>query len=128
RPELAALVRVKTALEQGTEDGRVDVAPILLGSTIDQPDFLLGQRKGAVIVEKATVEPSHLLEADASTGFHSAEQVTGEALELAWVFQCPLQHPREDGVRQELHVLGEHAKDQSVDEVSHVIGLMTTLP
>ena len=39
-----------------------------------------------------------------------------------------VQHPPEHLVRQQPHVLGEHAEDQPVDEVRHGLRLVPALP
>src|SRR3546814_11676326 len=54
--EAMALLRVERALQQGAEDGRLDVLPLVLGGEQQQGQVVAGDFDGAGILEQAAVE------------------------------------------------------------------------
>jgi len=59
RAELRPLARVQAALEEGAEDGRLDLRPVELGDRADGVDLRLLQGEHLRAVEQAAVEPLH---------------------------------------------------------------------
>ena len=122
RAELRTLGRVQAALEQGPQDRGVDLRPVegrRLAGGLDLGPF---QRQRGIVVEQPAVEPRHRLEPDPAPGGHRPEQVPREGGELFGPSVGVLQHPGEHPVRQQAHVLGEHAEHEPVDEVRHRLG------
>ena len=116
RAELRAFVRVEAALEEGAQDRGVDLRPVERRRLERRLDLRLIQVQGSIVVEQPTVEPLHRLEPDATSGGHRPEQVPGHIGEFLRLLPRLSQHPGEHVTRQQAHVFGEHAEDQTVDE------------
>ena len=88
-------------------------------------DFSSGS--AVAVVEQPAVEPLHRLEADPPAGGHPPEEGAGEIGErLRGALRLP-QHPREHVIRQQAHVVGEHAEDEPVDEVRDRVRIVAAL-
>ena len=122
------LVRVQPALEQRAQDGRVDVRPVQFGGFAHGVDAGPVQRqRDRVVVEEPAVEPRHFVVADHAAGGHLGEEVAGQPLELLRSAVRLLQHAPEEPLRQQVHVFGEHAEDQPVDEPRHGVRVVAAL-
>ena len=86
------------------------------------------QRQRRVVVEQPAVEPRHFLEPDGAAVFHGREQAARHPGKPLGPQARLVQHAPEHLVRQQPHVLGEHAEDQPVDEVRHRLRLVPALP
>ena len=117
RAELGALAGIEAALEQRSEDRRVDLRPVQVRCRQHRLDVGPLQRQRVGVVEEPAVEPGHRLEADPAAEGHHPEELAGEFAELGRCRLCVAQHPREHVVRQQADVVGEHAEDEPVDEV-----------
>ena len=80
-----------------------------------------------VVIEQPAVEPGDPLEAHHAARAHGAEQGAGMVLEVGGLRLAVLQHPPEHVVRQQAHVLGEHAEHQPVDEMRDGLGVVAAL-
>ena len=127
RPELRALVRVETALEQRAQDRGVDLRPVERRRLERRLDLGLLQRQGGIVVEQPAVEPCHRLETDKAAGRHRPEQGAGHGGEFLGLRPRLLQHAGEHVGGQQAHVLREHAEHQTVDEMRHRLRLVATL-
>ena len=72
--KLGALLRVQPALEQGAENGGVDLRPVQGRGGQGEVDFRLLQGQGGGVLKQAAVEPGHRLEANPPAAGHRAEQ------------------------------------------------------
>lgn len=97
--KLAALVRIKAALEQGAKNRRVNFRPIQPRGGKQIVYVVNLKRQRAVIIKQATIEPFNLLEAHHATGLHRTEQRARVIGKLNRVGPASFQHPREHGTR-----------------------------
>lgn len=129
RAELAALVRVEAALEQGAEDGGVDVGPIERGGALDDGDVVRLQGQRGRVIEQAAVEPGHLVIADAPALVrHRGEELARERGGLGGLLPGGGQHPLEQAGGQEADVVGEGAEGEAGKEVRHRVRLVPPGP
>ena len=117
RAELGTLVGIEAALEQRSEDRRVDLRPVQVRCRQHRLDVGPLQRQRVGVIEEPAVEPGHRLETDPAAEGHHPEELAGELAELVRSRLRMAQHPREHVVRQQADVVGEHAEDEPVDEV-----------
>ena len=117
--KLAALVGVKPAFKQGAKDRGVDVGPVQRGGADQVVDILPGQGQGVVGIKQPAVEPLDLFESDQPAAAHGGEQGAGMGGEGLGLLAGGLDHALEHLARQQVHILGEHAKHQPVDEMRH---------
>ena len=120
--ELAAFGGVEAAFEQGAEDGGVDLGPVEFGGREQGVDVGFFERQGGVVVEEAAVEPGHALEADAAAGAHGGEERGRIGGEVGGGGAGRFEHLLEELVREQVHVLGEHAEHEAVDEMRDGLG------
>ena len=119
RAKLRSLVRVEAALEQRPQDRRIDLRPVERRRLERRLYSLPVERQRGVVVEQPAVEPCHRLEPHIAACRHRSEQARGVVREPVRVAPRAFQHPCEHVVRQQAHVLGEHAEHEAVDEVRH---------
>ena len=124
RAQLAALVRVKTALEQRAEDGGVNLAPVQPGRLQHPLDGGLIERQCRLAIEQPAIEPRDRLETDAAPRLHRPEQIPRHVRELGGSARGVLQQAGEQLVRQQADVFCEQAEHQPVDEVSRRLGIV----
>ena len=110
-PRAGRACRDETALEQRSEDRRVDLRPVQVRRRQYRLDVGLLQRQRHAVVEQTAVEPGHRLEADAAAGGHHLEQIAGQLGEPHRSGPRMAQHPREHVVRKQADVVGEHAEE-----------------
>ncbi len=128
RAQLAALVGVEAAFEEGAEDRGVDAGPVEMRRAFQVVDVLIGQRQRIVAVEQAAVEPFDAVEADLAAAAHGGEEGRGILGEQAVVAaRAAVDHGREIVAGQQLHIFGEHAEDQAVDEMRDGLRIVAAL-
>lgn len=116
-----------TALEQGAEDRRVDIGPEQFCGLVVKLDFVPAQRQGFVIIEQTAIEPGHRFKADRPASLHRSEQGFQETLRLFRLLAGMLNGAFEHRVRQQAHILSEHAEDETVDDMCDGFGAMAIL-
>ena len=101
RAKLAPLARIEPALEEGAEDGGVDLRPVERRGTLQQDDVVGLKLQGSVGIEQTTVEPGDRGEVDLAATFrHGGEQAAGVKLELAGTLASSVEHAFEQARRQ----------------------------
>ena len=128
RAELGAFAGIEPALEQRTENRRVDLRPVEVRRRQHHLDFGRLQRQRGAVVEQPAVEPGDRLEADPAAGGHHLEEGAGEIGEVLRDAPRLSQHAREHVIGQQPHVVGEHAEDEPVDEVRDRLRIVAALP
>ena len=110
--ELVALAGIEGALQQGAEDGRLDVAPVGAGGFDEQADLVAVEGDGGAFGEQAAVEAQHFAAQDGreATGIHGLPQVLDHRREAARVVGEALQQLGEGPRRQQADVLGKHGE------------------
>ena len=128
--ELSALGRVESALEEGAEDGGLDLGPVEVGGVGDGAQLVAGEAEGGVVVEESAVEPFDALGAEESAGFavgHQPEESGESAGELGGVVLAGLDQVGHQASRQQADVLGEEAEEDAVEEVGDGFGFVSTV-
>jgi len=106
--KLVALQGIERALQQGAEDGGLDVAPVGAAGVDQEPDLVAVERQGLGLAEEAAVEAEHgLAEGDREAGalVHVAPEVLGQRHELSGVVAHGGEQVGEGGGGQQAHVL-----------------------
>ena len=102
RAEAAPLLGVERLFEQGSEDRRVHIAPIVFGGAAQLADLLSAERQNLAGPEELAVESLHL-------GFerigeiarvHGLPELTDHGCKLARIGFAALQHALERGFGQ----------------------------
>ena len=128
RPELRPLVRVHPAFEEGPQDRGIDGAPIEPRGDLDAGDLAGGQFEDGGVGEEVAVEVSDRVEPEVSPLGHRGEQLADEPGEPLGVSFRLLDEPPEQLVGKQLHVLGEQAEDDAVEEPGGLGGVDPALP
>ena len=115
--QLAALGRVEAALEQGSEDCRLDLAPVKSRDSTQHHELAAVKRNDTVVGEEPTVEPVDLFHAEPPALGHCLEQVPEHRRELFGIGRTGLEDLLEDAAREEPHVLGEQAEQDAIEVV-----------
>ena len=127
RAELRPLVRVESALEQRAEDRGVDLRPVEVRRIEGRLNLGPRERQRRVVLEQSAVEPVDGLEPHPAAGRHRAEKVPCQRREFVGPLPRLLQHAGEHVIREKPNILGEHAEDQAVDEMRHVLRVVSPL-
>ena len=118
---------VQPALEERPEDGRVHGAPVQAGGLHEDLHLRLFQEERGARLEEVAVEAAHRVHAEVAARGHGLEEL-GDGLSEALGFVLGLvQEAREEVVLEEADVLGEHAEDEAVQEVGHLLGVLAAL-
>ncbi len=119
-PQLGALVGVQAALEEGAEDGRLDIGPVELGGVADHPDLVGPQLDGGGRIEEAAIEPVDPVGPEgAALGGHHREEAREARVEGGRVGVQVLHQARHEALGQETGVLGEEAEEDPIEEVRY---------
>ena len=125
RADLRALVGIEEALEQRAEDRRVDRRPVLPGDVAQDVERVRVERQRLVVVEQAAVEMQDVFEAVFAARAHVAEQFRQHFLRALRHFVAALrqrvEQPLEQVVLQQVHVLGEQAEHDAVEEMRDLL-------
>ena len=124
--QLAALIRIQAALEQGAENGGFDGRPVEPGQFPQGLDIGPVQRQRLAAVEQAAVEPVDRFEADASAGGHGPEQFAQHRFQFGRVILAGVEQPGEQALRQQADVLGEQAEQQPDADMADAPGIVAT--
>ena len=130
RPEPAAFLGVQRLFEQGAEDGRLHLCPVLVGGGDEQIQLVRrhGQGFGRAVragAEQAAVEAQHGggQGGGEAAGVHRAPQLAYQPDEGRQVAAAAGQQAGEAGaVRQQANGLREHAEDAAHQEGGDVLG------
>ena len=90
--------------------------------------WALSMGRGGIVFEQPAVEPLHGLETDPASDRHRPEQVARQRRELFGPLERVLEHAGEHGVGEQPHILSEHAEDEAVHEVSHLLRRVALVP
>ena len=125
RADLSPLIGIEEAFEQRAEDSRVDRRPVLLGDRAQHVEGVGVERQRLVVVEQAAVEVQDMRDAEIAAGPHFVKQVGQHALRTFRDFVAPprqrVEHLFEQVVLQQVHVLGEQAEHDAVEEVRDLL-------
>jgi hypothetical protein len=131
RAERMALGGIEGALQQGAEDGRLDLRPVGLGRLDEQPDLVARQRQHHCgVLEQLAVEArQRCADGDGEfAGVHRPPQLAHQRHELRRIVLQALQQQREGALavapRQQLDVLGEHGEQAAAEEAGDGLGVM----
>jgi len=123
--ELMALPGVEGALQQGAEDGGLEVAPIREPGVDEEPDLVAVQRQRLCLGEHAAVEAQHALAQDhreVGASVHVPPKVLGERHELGGVVAHGGEQVGEGGGGQQADVLGEQGEEAADEEGGGQLG------
>ena len=90
RAQFGPFGRVEGALEQRSEDGWLDITPVLVGGFAQPLQRLAGQLHNVVVVEQVAVEVVNPIHSEKAAGGHLAEQAGDRRIEcrrVAAVFE-----------------------------------------
>ena len=130
RAKLPPLVGVQPALEQRAQDGRLHLRPVEQRRLVHRPQLLAREGQHLRAVEQAPVEPLHPLVAEVAPRFalrHPPEQLGQAPRELLRIGAPRLDHPGQDALRQQAHILGEEAEQHAVEEVRDRLGVVAAI-
>ncbi len=123
--ELGALRGVQAALEEGAEDGRLDLAPVEVRDLPHGLDLWRCQRQDGRVLEEPAVEPLDALNPEVPTALRHLPEEVGELRgERVGLAPCGVGEPLEEAFRQQPHVLREHDENEPVQEVRHRAGFV----
>jgi hypothetical protein len=129
RAQLAALAGVQPALEQGAQEGGIDLRPVQFRRADQQVDVVAVKRQRRCVIEQSTVEPWYGSIADLAAAFgHGGEQVAGVALRPVRPLPRPRQQLDEQPRRQQPDIVGEQAEHQPIDEMRHHKRVVPPIP
>jgi len=83
--ELAALVRVEPALEQGAKDRRLDLPPVQGRHPPQQGNLFPRERHDLAVREQAAIKIENTLSSESTARGHCAEEIGQHPGEFFWV-------------------------------------------
>ncbi len=126
--ELAALVWVEAAFEEGAEDRGVDVGPVELGGLDQVEDVGLLQWQGSIGVEKAAIEPFDLLEVDSTALAHGSNSMREFGSNSVGSMRLASSICSKSLSGRRPTSSAKHAEDQAVYEMGDCVGSMAPGP
>ena len=112
--ELGALGGVEGALEQGAENGWLDVAPVFLCCLFEVVEGVQAKLHGVDRFEQVAVEMGHLVGSEEAAAGHLAEQVLRGLVEQHGIVKVLADDLGEKAVGQQAGVLGVEAEHDLV--------------
>ena len=125
--ELVAFVRIKRALQQGAEDGGLDVAPIGPRGFDEERQLIVVEREGGGVVEEGAVEAEDLFAQDGgeAAGLHAAPEFFDHGTELLGVSAQAFEQAGEAVLGQQLDILGKHGEERAHEEGGDTGGVVS---
>jgi hypothetical protein len=122
--ELGALGGVQRPLEEGAEDRGLHRSPVEPGSRGEYPQLCGLQGQRVPVGEEAAIETRYVFEEEVSPGGHGREELPGILGKPFGLLPRPLDHPPEEALGEQAHVLGEEAEEELVQEVGGPEGVL----
>ena len=119
--ELAALLRVQPALEQGAEDGGVDGVPVEPAGGVQDAGFFGIKRQRVDHFEEAAVEIRDVFQREVAALLHGGEEFAQAAVELLAIGLALVEQAFEEAARQEFGILGEEAEQALGEEMGDLL-------
>lgn len=118
--EGVAISGIERPLQKRAEDGGLDVSPVRFGGLLQQGELEGVHGQDSVVLEEAAVEPEELFPQDdgeAGAGIHLLEEGAKHRGETFTTLRNGGEQLGEGAVRQEAHVLREHAEEAAREEL-----------
>ncbi len=124
-----ALVRVERPLQQGAEDGRLNVAPTGIRRFDQEPELVAREWKCLGGFEQAAVELEDVAAEDGreTAVVHGLPKGFGHGREVADVFPQALEQVEPAALGQQSHVLGKGSEDAARQELGDGLGRVLQL-
>ena len=120
--ELSALVGVEAALEEGAEDGGLNLGPVEVGGVGDDGEVVFVEREDLGAVEEAAVEPLDAVGAEPAVLVgHGAEECGEAGGEVGGFVAGAGDEFGEEVAGEEAGVLGEEAEEEFVEEMGDLV-------
>jgi hypothetical protein len=125
--ELVALDGIERALEQGAEDGGLDVAPVLGGGLDEELELVGVEREGAGLGEEVAVESADVVveRIGEAAGVHALPEFLDLGDEGLQPAAAGFEELEEAVLREQLDILGEHGEERAHEEGGDRLGAMS---
>ncbi len=116
--ELVALDGIERALEEGAEDGGLDVFPILGGGLDEELELVGIEREGVGFGEEIAIEAEHLVieRIGEAAGIHPLPELFHFGDESLQPAAAAFEELAEAFGGEQLHILGEHGEERAHEE------------